>query len=92
MFCMEGIKEMKLLTKLKEKKDKLKKDYDRGTEVTQQMKADKIRKKMKKAKDNKPGAIKAISEGMAFKKSPLDVMKEEYERRKYEREQKHKDD
>ena len=83
---------MKLLTKLKEKKDKLKEQYHRGIEVTQQMKADKLCKRMKKAKDHTPGAVKAISEGIAFKKSPLDVMKEEYERRKYEREQKYKDD
>ena len=89
---MEGIKEMKLLTKLKEKKDKLKKDYDRGKEVTQQMKAEKIRKRINKAQNRKPGPVKAISDGITLKKWPTAVMKEEYERRKYEREQKYRND
>ena len=38
----------------------------------------------------KPGARRAITEGIAMHKSPLDVMREEHSRRKYERQQKYK--
>jgi hypothetical protein len=38
----------------------------------------------------KPSARRAIIEGITLKKHPLDVMKEEYDRRKFEREQKYK--
>ena len=81
---------MKLLTKLKEKKDKLKKQYDRGKEVTQQMKAEKLRKKVNKLADAKPGAVTTMRKGLMAKQSFIDVMKEENSRRKYERDQKHK--
>ena len=63
----------------------------RGIERTEQQKAEKLRKKQNKMVNMKPGARKAIIEGVALKKNPLDVMKDEYERRKYERKQKAKD-
>lgn len=81
---------MSLLNKLKEKKQKMQAQMDRGRKVTEQMKADKQRKKLRKAMDRKPGATKAISDGLVLKKSPLEVMKDEYSRRKYERKQKNK--
>jgi len=73
-----------------EKKKKLQEQYQRGKERTDQMKAEKLRKKTNKLQHMKPGAHKAIVEGMALKKSPMDVMREEYSRRKYERQQKKK--
>lgn len=78
------------MEKLKQKKQKLQAQMQRGREVTEQMKAEKQRKKLRKAMDRKPGAVKAISNGLALRKSPVQVMKEEYSRRKYERKQKNK--
>ena len=52
------------------------------------MKAERIRKRSDNLQHMKPGARKAIIEGMAMKKNPMDVMKEEYSRRRYERENK----
>lgn len=82
---------MKLLDKLKEKKKKMHAQMQRGREVTEQMKAEKVRKKMNNLLHMKPGAKQAIVHGLAMKKSPMDVMKEELYRRRYEREQKKKD-
>lgn len=62
----------------------------KGKEVTQQMKAEKLRKKMNKLADAKPGAVTAIRQGLATRSSVKDVMKQELERRKYERNPKHK--
>ena len=50
---------------------------------------DKIRRQKQKINDlvnMKPGARKAIKAGLIMKKKPLEVMRDEYERRKYERE------
>lgn len=82
---------MKLLDKMKAKKKSMQDQMQRGREVTEQMKAEKLRKKINKQLDMKPGARQAIVHGMALKKSPMDVMREEYERRRYEREQKKKE-
>lgn len=74
-------------------KDKIKHLRDlkqRGIERTEQMKAEKLRKKFRKAMDRKPGAVKAISDGIALKKSPLTVMGEEYSRRRYESKERQK--
>jgi len=60
----------------------------RGKEITEQMKADKLRKRQNSLKDAKPGAVTAIRSGLVTRASPLDVMKEEYNRRKYERKNK----
>jgi len=54
------------------------------------MKAEKKRKRVNKIVDMKPGAYRAVREGIITKKSPMDLMKEEYSRRKYERKQKYK--
>jgi len=78
--------------KLKERLDniiqKKKEQYERGKKITEQMKAEKLRKKMNRLQDAKPGAVTAIRQGLVTKASPWDVMKEEYNRRKYEREHK----
>ena len=63
----------------------------RGRVVTEQMKAEKLRKKINKRIDMKPGARQAIVHGLVMKKKPMDVMKEEYNRRRFEREQKKKE-
>jgi len=60
----------------------------RGREITEQMKAEKMRKKQNRLIDAEPGAITAIRRGLVTHANPLDVMKEEYNRRKYEREHK----
>lgn len=62
--------------------------YKRGKEITEQMRAERLRKRQSNLVDAKPGAITAIKRGMFTKANPLDVMKEEYVRRKYERENK----
>jgi len=72
------------------KKKELQDQYRRGVERTEQMKAEKLRKKANKLKHMKPGARKAMIEGVAMKKSPMAVMRDEYSRRKYERQQKKK--
>lgn len=82
---------MKLLDKLKEKKKSMQDQMQRGRERTEQMKAERLRKKMDNLLHMKPGARQAIVHGLAMKKHPMEVMKEEYSRRKFEREQKKKD-
>ena len=64
---------------------------ERGRVVTEQMRADRKRKKMDNLIHMKPGARQAIVHGMMMKKNPMNVMKEEYSRRRYERKQKKKD-
>ena len=64
-------------------------EIDRGRTVTEQMRAERKRKRMNKIFDSKPGAVRAIREGLMYKKNPLDVMSDEYSRRKYEREKKY---
>lgn len=80
---------MKLKERLLEKKHKLLEQYQRGKVVTEQMKAEKLRRKSNKLSSMKPGARKAITEGLALKKKPLSVMRDEYERRKKAREEKY---
>ena len=81
---------MNLLERIKQKKKALQDRYMRGVKVTQQMKAEKMRNKINKKINAKPGAVTAIRQGLMTKDTPTNVMKMEYERRKYEREQKHK--
>jgi hypothetical protein len=76
---------MKLLEKLKEKKKKMQEQIKKGREVTEQQRAEKLRDKRKKLISMKPGARKAITEGLLMNKKVTDVMKDEYSRRKYER-------
>jgi hypothetical protein len=68
--------------------EKKQKQVQRGREVTEQMKAERIRKKQNRLINAKPGAVTAIRTGLVTHASPLDVMKEEYNRRKYERDNK----
>jgi len=75
---------------LKDKIKHLQELKQRGIERTEQMKAEKLRKKLRKAMDRKPGAVKAICDGLALKESPLAVMGKEYSRRKYERKEREK--
>lgn len=79
---------MSVKERLKRYIDAKREQIERGRQVTLQMKAERQRKKLRKFMDMKPGARKAITEGMMSKSSPLDVMKNEYKRRKYERKNK----
>ena len=63
---------------------------DKGREITEQKRAEKLRAKKKKIENMKPGAISDITTGLALKQSPMTVMKNAYTRRKYDREQKRK--
>ena len=81
---------MGLFKKLKEKKQKMQAQMQRGLVVTEQMRAEKKRKRMNKRMNLKPGARQAISHGLMMKKHPMEVMKEEYDRRQYKRKQKKK--
>lgn len=83
---------MSLLDRLKEKKRSMLAQMQRGREVTEQMRADKKRKKMDNLIHMKPGSCQAITHGLMMRKKPMEVMREEYERRRYEREQKQKGD
>ena len=80
------------MSKLKDFIAKQRATIQKGKEVTLQMKAEKLRKKMNKLQDAKPGTVTTMRKGIMTKQSPIDVMKEEYGRRKYEREQKYKGD
>ena len=83
---------MGLKDRLLKKKQDMQDQMQRGREVTEQMRAEKLRRKMDKYKGMKPGARKAIHDGMVMRKSPLDVMRDEYGRRKYERKQRYAKD
>lgn len=83
---------MSIKKKLLKKKKDMQEQMQRGRIVTEQMRAEKLRRKQNKYANMKPGARKAIHDGLVMRKSPLDVMKDEYSRRKFEREQKCKDD
>ena len=87
---MKEENKMGLTERLNKKRKSLQDQMKRGLEVTRQMHDEKARRKAKKFLDMKPGAVKAIRHGLATKANPIDVMKAEYDRRKYEREQKQK--
>ena len=59
---------------------------ERGRQRTLEIQVKKESRRQKKLMEMKPGARRAITEGIIAKRSPLDVMKDEYQRRKYERE------
>ena len=81
---------MRILDKLKNKKQQMLKQIQRGRERTEQEHAEHLRRKINKVTKMKPGAERAIAEGLMGRKKTWDVMREEYERRKYEREKKYK--
>jgi hypothetical protein len=76
---------MGLMDKLYLKKQKLVDQLYHGKVVSEQIHAEKLRRQANRISSLKPGAKKAIFEGLAMKKSPFDVMRDEYDRRKYER-------
>jgi len=74
--------------KLIRKKQELKAQYERGKVVTEQMKAEKLRRKGQKLGSLKPGSIRR---GLALKQHPTEFMKEHYEYRKQRRKEKQKE-
>lgn len=81
---------MTLTEKLQKFIDKRKVEIEKGRSKLEEDKARRQKAKAKKLANMKPGAHKAISEGLALRKGPIQVMKEEAARRKYEREKKRK--
>lgn len=77
---------MSLKTWLNEFILRKKADIERGRSLTLQMEAERQRVKQDKLKHMAPGARKTITQGLMTRSSPMDVMREEYNRRKYERE------
>ena len=82
---------MKLIDRLNAKRSKMQKQMRKGMEVTEQMKAEKKRKRLNKMVNMKPGARQAVVHGIVMKRKPLEVMREEYDRRRSVREQKRKE-
>ena len=76
--------------KLKDIRQRMDEMKQRGLERTLKMQDEKRRKKLKRHQNRPDGAIKAIEAGLICKSNPLDVMKKEYVRRKYERTKKTK--
>ena len=72
---------------LKNTRKRMNEMKQRGLERTLQMQAERQRKKIRKHQNRPEGALKAIETGMFCKSNPLAVMKKEYYRRKYKREQ-----
>jgi len=60
----------------------------RGREITEQKRAENMRKKINRIQDAKPSAITTMRRGFMTKANPIEVMREEYDRRKQERESK----
>lgn len=71
--------------KLIKKKQELQAQYNRGKIVTEQMRADKLRRKMEQRKYMEPGTIRY---GLATKQNPLDLMKDVKSRREQKRKEK----
>ena len=80
---------MGLKEKLNELKAKAEEMKQRGRIITEQQRAEKLRRKSNKISSMKPGAHRAIVEGIAMKQKPWEVAGYEYSRRKYEREKKY---
>jgi len=60
----------------------------RGREITMQMEAERLRKRQMKLLDMDESAWKSVLLGLQNHDSPLDVMKQEYSRRRAKREKK----
>lgn len=80
---------MSLRDRLEKKKQQMLEQIQRGKERTEQQRAEKLRKKHERITTMKPGARKAITEGLAMKKKPWEVARDEYERRKQARKEKY---
>jgi len=78
-----------LKDKLLKKKQKMREQIRKGREISEQQKAERIRKKIKRFEELKPGTRKTMTEGLIMRKKPWQVMREEYRRRKFEREKKY---
>ena len=73
-------------SKLEKKRESMKAQIQRGRMVTEQMRADKLRKKRRKVLDGKPGAVNTMRRHLLMQtRNPLDVMRDEWSRRKNER-------
>ena len=64
------------------------KEIQRGAEITEQRRAEKLRMKRNKLAKAKPSTSTTIRRGLATRAKPWEVAKEEYDRRKYERKKK----
>ena len=75
--------------KLEIKKKGMQDTIQRGRVVSEQMKAESLRKKNEKLLNSKPSAVSTVRKHLMMKTlNPLNVMKDEWDRRKYERENK----
>jgi len=81
---------MSLKDKLLLKKKKLADQYQRGKEVTMQMKAEKLRKKMKKIDNLPDGSYKRMRMGLQKKTGIMDFARNELEIRRQKRKEKYK--
>lgn len=70
------------LEKLEKRKRELQERLQKARMDSEQDRARKLREKKHRVKGMKPGAKRAILEGLMYRKSPLEVMREEWERRK----------
>ena len=82
---------MKLKERIEAKKLKLLNDINHGREISKQKEDERKRKRVDRVANMKPGAGRAMAEGLVLRRKPWDVMKEEYGRRKYERKIKYSD-
>ena len=76
---------MSWVDKLKKKKQSLKDQYNRGKVVTEQIRADKLRKRKQKMGALEPGMVRY---GLTVKQHPVDFMKDSLERRQRKRKEK----
>lgn len=70
------------LERLQEKKKKMLEQMQRGREVTEQKRADRLRKRSEKARLYEPGTFRY---GLTHKQNPLDFMKDVKKRREEKR-------
>ena len=73
---------MSLYDRVLAKKKKLEERIQRGRIVTEQMKAEKLRKNSEKVKYLEPGTIRY---GLVYRQGVADLMRDAYERRKSKR-------
>jgi len=76
---------MSFKDKLRDYVNSKKQQFQRGIEVSNQMKAEKLRKKYEKMGSYEPGTFRY---GLGHKQKTLDFMRDAYERRKKRREDK----
>ena len=71
--------------KLKKWLEKRREEIQKGRMKLLEDRIKREQRKKKKMLQSKPGAVRAIREGLMLRKTPMQVMKEEYNRRRYER-------